>query len=102
MDIEKIIEELPAEVQEQARTCKTEDELAALFRDTGVPLPAGMIAGLAGGADNEGASRVGDKVYTCPKCGSHHITHQQFSAVAYNAVCLDCGYKWPDPEYDPS
>ena len=101
MDIDKYIKELPAEMQEKAQACETADDLVALFRDAGVPLPDGMIADLAGG-EGERARLIRATVYTCPKCGSHNIVHVQFSAVAYNAKCLDCGHVWPDPEYDPS
>ena len=93
MDIDKYIKELPAEMQEKAHTCKTGNDLVALFKDAGVPLPDGMIADLAGGITDENGHHV-NLDWACPECGSHNLKIVEHATCDASLVCLDCGYEW--------
>ena len=92
MYLEDYIRDLPPEVQEKARACRSLDELLALAEEQGVPVPDDKLETVAGGKKRrpKGCGEI-----TCPKCGSTSLKElgrvDMGSCVAYHLQCKNCG-----------
>lgn len=94
MNLENIIQGLPAELQEKARRCGSVDELLALSRDGKVELSPEALAAVGGG---KGGERQNCPVPNCQKCGSDKV-EAKFNEATYKRdfTCKACGYKWSE------
>lgn len=89
MNLEEFIGNLSPELQEKARACGSAQDLLALAKEAGIPVPDGVLAAIAGG--DEADSKVKGKPTKCPRCGS---TDFAVGPDGFSYVCLKCGYTW--------
>ena len=90
MNLEEIIKNLPPELQEKARACKSTEELKALGKEKLTSLPPGEMERIAGGRGTKAQNCIAEK---CPRCGSTNVSAvSELSSEDY--VCKDCGYQW--------
>ena len=76
MNIEAYIRDLPPELQEKARACKSYDELVKLAQQDDVELPDEVLDVVSGGGficDNITAKQAAPKGLVCPKCKSTKV-----------------------------
>ena len=109
-NIEEYIRELPPELQEKAKACKSADELLALAGEKKIPLPDEALEAVAGGKDTVAGGKdtvVGGKYViicqkevgcikstdSCPK-RSGNLPHSTTFVRAYNDYyiyqCIYC------------
>ena len=65
-DIEKIISELPAELQEKARACKSIEEFNTFVAENNIELPTDALEYVAGGCGTSSKKNV----EVCNKCST--------------------------------
>ena len=87
---EKYIKELPEDLQEKARQCRTKEELNEFIAEIGVELPADALEMVSGGCGSDDGIK-------CPKCGSHNIKCETALSgpivpAGLRRRCGDCGY----------
>ena len=100
LNIEEYIRELPPELQEKAKACKSADELLALAGEKKIPLPDEALEAVAGGEDvniyqniyqkEEGFIRSTD---SCPKRSDnlpHSTTFVRVDDDYYIYQCIYC------------
>ena len=92
MDLEQFIKDLPPELLEKAKQCKSTDELLALIQEEKVELPDEALEAIAGGKGHSGKSC--GKSIKCPKCGSKNVRGVTAVYVYVELRCKDCGYTW--------
>ena len=96
MNLEDYIKDLAPELQEKARACSSIDELIALAKEAGVPVPDEALEAVAGGTVVGSGTCFKKK---CPKCGGTRIGYQyeiiQYYEV-YHYSCAQCGYEWTE------
>ena len=88
MNLEDHIKSLTPDLQEKARACGSVQELLALAKEEGVPVPEEALAAIAGGADSE-SDGCKPPVPPCPKCGSDNTFFN-----GYCCQCNNCGWMW--------
>ena len=64
MNLEEYIKSLDPELQEKVRACGSAQELLALAKEAGIPVPEEVLANVTGGEDGAIPTAV------CPRCGS--------------------------------
>ena len=79
--IKELFASLSDEQQEQAKACKSMDELTALLGSRGGELPDEALDAVAGGCDGENV---------CTRCG------RGISDGGYGGLCIYCYYGLPD------
>lgn len=89
MNLEEFIGNLSPELQKKAHACGSTQELLALAKEAGVPVPDGVLEAIAGGGEAD--SKVKAKPNKCPKCGSTDIA---IGPDGFSYTCLKCGYTW--------
>ncbi len=89
MSLEEYIKNLDPELQEKARACGSVQELLALAKEAGIPVPDEALAAIAGGDDTDDGGCLPD--VKCPRCGS---TNTVMLIGGRYWLCEDCGYEW--------
>ena len=69
-------------LQEEARQCKTKDELLQLAADEDMEIPMDALEGVAGGC--------GDEQLSCPYCGSTDISSEPVNGHGIRLFCRKC------------
>ena len=90
MNLEDYIKDLDPELQEKARACGSAEELLALAKDAGVPVPDEALAAIAGG-NQQDPENCKPLIVKCPRCGSKNV---KLEMDINEFECQDCGYFW--------
>ena len=102
MNLEDYIKNLPPELQEKARSCKSTEELLSLAGDEAVKLPDEALEAIAGGKGSpQNCSNP-----SCPNCGSSNVELEREAGEGRPWVrryfkCNDCGHEWNKKYWDP-
>ncbi|MBO6140600.1 MAG: hypothetical protein J6O40_02305 [Ruminococcus sp.] len=83
---EEFIKQLPEELQQKARECKTAEELNTFIADNDLELPEEALELVSGGILCSGSQKR-----KCPKCGSDDVYYDRELG---EYVCRPCGKKW--------
>lgn len=89
MTRKELLKGLTEEQIEEARNCKSQDELIALARKNGVKLTDEQLAYVSGGCG------VDLNKVECPQCGARNFDYTDGkSELGYRFTCRECGYVW--------
>ena len=91
MSIEDYIKNLSPELQEQARSCGSVEEIMALAREERMPVPDEILKAVAGG-DQQQDVNCKEKKPNCPYCGLNDKVSGDAPSGYY---CSRCN-KWFD------
>ena len=89
MDFENM--NIPPELEEEAKACKTPEDILALAKRKGYKLSDEDLAEVSGGGWD-----VKDALPQCPSCHSYKVSSSTIfgSPGATRCVCSECGEAW--------
>ena len=81
---------IPPELEEEVKACKTPEEVLALAKRKGYKLSEEELAAVSGGWG------VKDALPQCPSCGSYEVSMSTVfgSPGATSCACSKCGHTW--------
>ncbi len=93
---EDLLEGLPEELFEKARSCKSNEELFALAKEEGLELNETQLEAVSGGGCTQPQAPAPGPSVSCPRCGAtdvERITDTSDSSYGF-MVCPHCNCHW--------
>ena len=91
---EEFIKQLPEELQQKARECKTKEDLHRFIEDNSLELPDEALELVSGGCTSDNNK----KEYYCKKHGTKVQTATTYMGITY--YCKECGRALTYGEYE--